>query len=560
MKKAWARMEILDALRKKNGGQPIKAGLYARYSSDAQNDGNSIEAQVNAITDYARRENIVIVEQYADLACTGTTSDRPEFQRMMRDAEKKLFQVVLVHKYDRFMRDEYEGVMQERVLSRHGISLISVAEPINSDEPIVGVTKSIMRSFAAYYSKNLSREVMKGMLINASNAYSTGGRPLLGYDTIPVKTTEGKSRKQYVINEHEAEAVRLIFRMVLDGKGYTEIIQRLNDFGYKTKAGRSFGKNSIHDILVNRKYKGDFIFNRSVGKDPLTKKRNHHQAKPEDEWVVVPNGIPAIIPAADFDKVQAILQGRKNIKRPQYIESYLLTGKIFCGVCGYAYQGNRNASHKDRPPYITYRCGNRASRRQVSGCRNKPINRDALESFVLDKLSLNIFNPDLVDILMERFKEYANNQNTESQAVIRQCRRNLQEYQRQEENLLNSVTETDNSEVRKVLLIQLGKLSDKKAKTEEMLKSISIPKNSLPTKAILKELLQQAKKQFRKGTLDETKKLVDIFVDRVTIGIDSVEVKLYLMPPVNDQTIPKEMLKEVISVDRKTLRHNLKSS
>lgn len=554
MRKAWVRMEILDALRKKNGGQPIKAGLYARYSSDAQNDGNSIEAQVNAITDYAKRENIVIVERYTDLACTGTTSNRPEFQRMMHDAEKKLFQVVLVHKYDRFMRDEYEGVMQERVLNRYGISLISVAEPINSDEPIVGVTKSIMRSFAAYYSKNLSREVMKGMLINASNAYSTGGRPLLGYDTVVVKTSEGKSRKRYVVNEHEAEAVRLIFRMVLDGRGYSEIIKQLNALGYKTKAGRSFGKNSIHDILVNRKYKGDFIFNRSIGKDPLTKKRNHHQAKPEDEWVVVPNGIPAIITAADFDKVQAILQGRKNVKRPQYIESYLLTGKIFCGVCGYAYQGNRNASHKDRPPYITYRCGNRASRRQLSGCRNKPINRDALESFVLDKLSLNIFNPDLVDILMERLKEYANKQNSESQATIRQCKRSLQEYQRQEENLLNSVTETDNSEVRKVLLIQLEKLSDKKAQTEELLKSISVPKNSLPTKEILKELLQQARRQFRKGTLAEAKKLVDILVDRVTVGIDEVEVKLYLLPIKDNKIIPETACSEVINVDRNRLK------
>ena len=83
---------------------------------------------------------------------------------------------------------------------------------------------------------------------------------------IVVKTSEGKSRKRYVVNEHEAEAVRLIFRLVLDGRGYSEIIKQLNALGYKTKVGRSFGKNSIHDILVNRKYKDDFIFNRSIGK------------------------------------------------------------------------------------------------------------------------------------------------------------------------------------------------------------------------------------------------------------------------------------------------------
>jgi site-specific DNA recombinase len=547
---------ILATLRKRNQGRPLTAALYARYSSDAQNDGNSIEAQVNAITDYAQRENIVIVGQYKDMAKSGTTADRPEFQRMMRDAEQKRFKIVLIHKYDRFMRDEYEGIMHERILSRYGISLISVAEPINSDEPIVGVTKSIMRSFAAYYSKNLSKEVMKGMVINARNAYSTGGRPPLGYDTVPVKTSDGKHRMRYVINEKEAEAVRLMFRMVLDGHGYSEIIKQLNAAGYKTKAGRSFGKSSVHDILVNRKYKGEFIFNRSIGKDPLTKQRNHHQSKPEEEWVIVQNGIPAIISEADFNRVQELLHVRKHVRRPQYVETYLLTGKIFCGVCGHAYQGNRNATHKDRPPYITYRCGNRASRHQTSGCKNKPINRDAVESFVLDKLSMNIFNPDIVDIIMDRFKEYANQQNTDSQGLIRQYKRSLQAYQRQEANLLQSVTETENAEVRKVLLVQLEKLSEKKSQTEQLLKNINCSDKELPTKAVLKELLQQARRQFRKGTLQETKKLIDVFVDRVTIGIGEVELKLYLMPPVTDQNIPDKLCQEIITIDRNTLKNN----
>ena len=89
---------ILATLRKRNQGRPLTAALYARYSSDAQNDGNSIEAQVNAITDYAQREDIVVVEQYKDMAKSGTTADRPEFQRMMKDAEQKRFQIVLIHK------------------------------------------------------------------------------------------------------------------------------------------------------------------------------------------------------------------------------------------------------------------------------------------------------------------------------------------------------------------------------------------------------------------------------------------------------------------------------
>lgn len=168
---------------------------------------------------------------------------------------------------------------------------------------------------------------------------------------------------------------------------------------------------------------------------------------------------------------------------------------------------------------------------------------------------MNIFNPDIVDVIMDRFKEYANEQNADSQGLIRQYKRSLQAYQRQEANLLQSVTETENAEVRKVLLVQLEKLSEKKAKAEQMLKSITFSNKELPTKAVLKELLQQAKRQFRKGTLQETKKLIDVFVDRVTIGMDEVELKLYLMPPVTDQNIPIKLCQEVVTIDRNKLKN-----
>lgn len=101
----------------------------------------------------------------------------------------------------------------------------------------------------------------------------------------------------------------------------------------------------------------------------------------------------------------------------------------------------------------------------------------------------------------------------------------------------------------------MEKLSEKKAQAEQMLKSITYSNKELPTKAVLKELLQQAKRQFRKGTLQETKKLIDVFVDRVTIGMDEVELKLYLMPPVTDQNIPVKLCQEVVTIDRNKLKN-----
>ena len=94
-------LTMLEPLRKESGGLPIKAALYARYSSDNQRE-ESIEAQVEAIKSFADRENIIIVEKYIDEAKTGTTDNRGDFQRMIADAKAKKFQLLLVHKNDRF--------------------------------------------------------------------------------------------------------------------------------------------------------------------------------------------------------------------------------------------------------------------------------------------------------------------------------------------------------------------------------------------------------------------------------------------------------------------------
>src|SRR5690606_6658216 len=133
----------------------------------------------------------------------------------------------------------------KRQLKKNGVRLISVLEQLD-DSPESIILESVLEGMAEYYSANLSREVMKGMTETALQCKHTGGKPPLGYDVAEDKT--------YVINEHEAEAVRIIFNMYAAGHGYSEIINRLNKEGYRTQTGRRFGKNSIHGILKNEKY------------------------------------------------------------------------------------------------------------------------------------------------------------------------------------------------------------------------------------------------------------------------------------------------------------------
>jgi len=98
-----------------------RAAIYARFSSDNQRD-ESIDAQIRAAEDYARRNSLQIVEVYKDKAKSATTDRRPDFQRMIEDSEKDLFDVLLVHKLDRFSRDKYDNVYYKRKLRKNGIS------------------------------------------------------------------------------------------------------------------------------------------------------------------------------------------------------------------------------------------------------------------------------------------------------------------------------------------------------------------------------------------------------------------------------------------------------
>ena len=205
---------------------------------------------------------------YTDEARSATTDNRPEFQHMMVDAETGEFKAVIVHKLDRFSRDRYDSAYYKRLLKKNGIRLISVLENLD-DSPESVILESVLEGMAEYYSKNLAREVRKGMNENALKAKHNGGIPPLGYDVTP--------DKGYALNQTEAVTVRLIFELYTQGYGYGKIIEELNSKGMKTKTGKSFVKNSISEILRNEKYIGRYVFNKRLNKG------SNRQYKPDEE-------------------------------------------------------------------------------------------------------------------------------------------------------------------------------------------------------------------------------------------------------------------------------------
>lgn len=360
----------------------MRAAIYCRYSSDNQNYG-SIDAQLRAIQEYCAKESIAIVKTYIDEAESATSDNRPQFVDMIRDVAEKDFDIVIVHKLDRFARNRYDAAFYRRKLKDAGVRLISVLEPLdNSPESVI--LESVLEGMAEYYSLNLAREVKKGLREAALKCKHTGGVPPFGFDVT--------ADKSYVINEVEADAIRMIFDMYAKGKSYNIIIAALNDMGLKTKRGNQFGKNSLNEILRNEKYKGTYIFNRSINK--IDGKRNYRVSKDNADIIRIEGGMPAIISYEQFDAVQAGLQKRKHTKGANSAKRlYLLSGLIRCGECGAAMSGTTKRDGRSKAEHSYYQC---TKRKAFKNCELKPVSKEFAENHIKQLLTNNLSDPDYI--------------------------------------------------------------------------------------------------------------------------------------------------------------------
>lgn len=487
----------------------VNAVAYARYSSDVQRD-ESIDAQVRAIKSFAEREGYALQKVYADRGISGTSTDkREEFQRMIDDAKSGFFQVVIVHKLDRFARNRADSAIYRKVLEKYGVKLVSVLENFD-DSPESVILQSVIEGYNEYFSRNLRREVMKGLKENALSCRFTGGCPLLGYDI-------NKETMRYEINEFEAEAVKLIFKMYLQGEGYSAIINELNRRGFKTKKGNSFGKNSLYDLLRNEKYTGVYIYNRCSCPDE-NGKFNRHALKADDEVIRIEGGMPQIISKEDFEKVQCNMNARKHKAAANKAKvEYLLSGKIVCGECGSTYAGNARRS-KDCT-YISYTCTKKNGKEK---CRNKGVQRDVLERIVLKSLSEKVFNKDLLPEIIAKYDDFALSKNTEFVRLKSQLEKRIAEADKGITNIVNLVVSTGSA----ALAEKLKELEAEKVQLEISLKEAEKKLSEMTVdEAQLKKAFSKAKRLLKSGTLKNRKAIVQQYVKQVVMYHDKIEVE-----------------------------------
>ena len=450
------------------------------------------------------------VGEYIDRAKSAQTDNRPQFLTMISDAASKKFDIVIVHKLDRFARNRHDSIGYRMELKKHGVTLISALEQLD-DSPESLILESVLEAMAEYYSKNLAREVRKGLLENALKCKHTGGLPPLGYDVDPIDKT-------LIINANEAVIIKYIFKMFIDGFGYKKIISVLNDEGYLTKARKPFGKNSIHSIIRNEKYIGVYIFNRATAKD-VYGKRNNHASKDSEDVIRIENGCPAIITQDEFDIVQKkLLSRKKGAAAYKAKEVYLLSGKIKCGECGMSFGGNRKMSGRNKNLHVTYRCSNRD---RTSKCTNKEIRREYLETFVLEHLAEYVFDKKFIPMITSEYKNYLLSKNSDALRLKELMAKKLKEISKEIDNIVNVISKTGSD----ALVSKLSELEAQKAETEFQNERLACDLNICDvSEAEIEKAFKNAVKLFKSNKLPTTKRLVELFIDKVIVYKDHVDV------------------------------------
>lgn len=463
------------------------AVIYARYSSHNQRDV-SIDQQVKVINNFADQNGLKVITVYADRAISGTTDNRPEFQKMIEDAKSGAFQYVIVYSIDRFARDRFDSITYKKILKDHGVRVLSAMENI-SDDPSGILLESVLEGLAEYYSRELSQKIRRGLQDNAEKCLVAASIPF-GY----MKGPDGK----YAINPDEEPIVREIFDRILHKESYIDIARDLNERGIRTKNKAEWNRSSFK-FLTNERYMGVYIY----------------------RDVRVEGGMPAIVDSETFYAVQAEVE-RRNMPKGQTVNRrrrentlYLLTGKCYCECCKGALVG-KSGTGRHGGFYTYYACRNQF---QNHTCDMKQIKKDGLEQFVAGALKMVAMDDEAVNMMVDLSIEAQQNKKNTSEATL--LKNELQTTETAINNIMKAI---EQGIITPDMKDRMTELSDRK---ERLKAQISVNEHNDKLDSLTRGEILAAFQLLRENEIenkDFQDTLFDIFLNSVHVGKEKITI------------------------------------
>lgn len=466
----------------------LRGACYLRVSTDEQIEF-SPDAQLKAIQHYCLQNNIALDREhiYKDEGISGRKADkRPGFQDMIKHAKKKEFDVILVHKFDRFARSREDSVVYKSLLKKEcNIKVVSITESIEDDKFSV-ILEAMLEAMAEYYSLNLSDEVKKGMTEKAERG---------GWQTYAPFGYRIENKKLQIIEE-QANAVKMLFNDFANGTGYLQLAKKINSLGFRTRFGNKFENRTIEYILTNPVYKG---YSRWT---PTGKVRGHNSP----DTIIAKSEHEPIISEEEFDNIQEIIKARKQIHRKNFkgvnpVNLHWLNGLVRCSNCG-----NTLVSNNGRLRCNGY-CKGTCSTPQT-------VKREYIEESILEQIKED-FTKQISPV--ERIKVISDNP---ASLYISQLQKLPEKLSRAKEAYINGIDSLEEYKLNK------ANLEKQKAELENKIKEVS--QKQVSTASDFNKVLETLYEKLTsdKVTMQEKFNLSHIFID--TIIYDKATNSLHL--------------------------------
>ena len=330
-------MELLKVKSAIEAGRSIfdmslRVAYYARVSSDKDAQLNSLDNQVYYFENYIKENpHWAFVSGYVDEGISGKSAEnRQSFMRMIRDAEKGLFDLIITKEISRFSRSTLDSIKYTQRLLDCGVGVFFQTDNINTLMPDSELRLSIMSSIAQDELRKLSERLRFGYKRAIEKRRVLGQDNLIGYD---------KADGALAINEEEAVLVRRVFEIYIQGKlGIRAVARQLEAEGFLSRSGKTYGFATIKNIITNPKYKGFYCARKTASVDF---RNSRHVRQPQEDWLVFRDAnIPAIVSEDVWDRANRLYAERgakAKAHAPACQNRYAFSGKIFCGEHGTSY-------------------------------------------------------------------------------------------------------------------------------------------------------------------------------------------------------------------------------
>jgi len=498
----------------------IRAVIYIRFSSKQQMESFSIEYQEEECLKHIERKGYKYVRSYIDEAKTGKkTAGRESLEEMLYDAGRDKFDRIIVFSFSRSFRNTRDALnTNHELMGKHGIVIESVIEPIDLSTAHGKFSGTNLFAMHELQSDITAAHVRSGMYIAAKQGYYLGGIIQYGYTTYETgEMTRGKPRKKYCVQETEAEIVKLIFDMFLDG----------------------YSLNAIRDELIERdirsKKTGNFMPSKTIGR--MLKDKFYIGTRKFDikgyEPLAIENAVPAIIDKEIFDAVQAKFAAFSQQPRPRRTKRfYPLTGKIICANCGGFYNGTyyKDTRGGKVTGYGRYICQKKA---HYNTCTGKNIRQDILEEYAIKQIKKYILTPD-------KIKEIASFIMSQTDSTPQLLQEELKTAEKRKRTIIDAVKAiekkkieaqiTENAAMEEVYSEMIADYSKELTALNEKLARLESIETSVISEDMILEFLEDCALKIESPDPQIVKSVYDKLIEKIIIHDDKVELYLIVFP------------------------------